>query len=489
MTDLSVPLAYLNRGFLILCLLMVTACTPAGPDYQRPDLDPKGPWQSPMIRGLTQEQAAPERLAQWWQIFEDPILSDLIHQAIRANLDLRLALERVTQYRALRKIEGAQTLPSLDTNAGASRTGTSNEKGKGTIETGYTAGLSAGWELDLFGRIRRTIEAADADLAQRQEALRDVLITLVADLAQSYMQVRTDQARLAVVKESIVSQAESFQLTRWRNQAGLTDELAVHQASYNLESARSRIPAIEGSLSAAMNRVAILTGKRPGSLNALLLPPAPLPDLPPTVAVGLPADAIRRRPDIREAENALIAQTARVGVATADLYPKLSLSGSIGMEAISPARLLDSIADPSHWLRKILAAVSWNLFDAGAIRTRIQVQSSLQKQALIQYEAAILNAVEEVENCLVSYANEQTRKETLVRAVAQAQIAAQLAQKKYAAGLTDFTTVLESQRTALSFKSDLAQCRGTMVANLILLYRALGGGWAPIDTLTDRKLP
>jgi len=440
-----------------------------------------------MIRGLTLEQANPERLARWWQIFKDPALSDLIDQAIRANLDLCLALERVSQYRALREIERADTLPSLDADISASRTGTSNEKGQGTIETKYAAGLSASWEIDLFGLVRRAIEAADADLSVRQEALRDVLITLVANLAQSYMEVRTYQARLAVVRESIVSQTESRQLTLWRNQAGLTDELAVHQASYNLESAKSKIPALESSLSAAMNRVAILTGKRPGSLHAFLEKPVPLPDLPPTVAVGLPADAIRRRPDIREAENELIAQTARVGIATADLYPKLSLSGSIGMEAISPARLADSIVDPSHWLRKILGAVSWNLFDAGAIRQKIQVQSSLQKQALIQYEAAILDAVEEVENDLVAYASEQTRKDALVRAVAEAEQAELLAQKKYAAGLTDFTTVLESQRTILSFRSDLAQSRGAMVANLILLYRALGGGWAPI--LNDRNLP
>ncbi len=480
----------LFRRFWIFCfLIMAAGCTTAGPDYESPGLVPQGPWHSPMIQGLALEQADPERLARWWQIFGDPILSDLIDQAILDNLDLRLALARVTQYRALRKIEGADTRPTLDTSGSAAWTGTSNEKGKGTTDTAYTAGLAAGWEIDLFGRIRRSMEAADADLAAQQEALRDVLISLAADLAQSYIEVRTSQARLAVVRESISSQTESRQLTLWRYQAGLTDELAVRQASYNLESAKSKIPGLENSLSAAMNKVAVLTGKRPGHLHTLLSEVVSLPELSPTVAVGLPADAIRRRPDIREAENELMAQTARVGVATADLYPKLSLAGSIGVEGISPGRLAGNIADPSHWLRKIMASVSWNLFDAGAIKKKILVQSSLQKQALIRYESAILNAVEEVENCLVKYANEQTRYDILVRAVAEAEQAERLARKKYLSGLTDFTAVLESQRTQLSFRNDLSESRGTMVSNLILLYKALGGGWGPIETLNDRKLP
>ncbi len=477
------------RGFWMLCLLAAAGCTAVGPDYESPGLVPQEPWHSPMIQGLTLEQANPEHLAQWWQIFNDPILSDLIDQAILANLDLRLALARVTQYRALREIEGADTRPTLDTSGSAAWTGTSNEKGKGTVDTAYTAGLTAGWEIDLFGRIRRSIEAANADLAAQQEALRDVLISLVADLAQSYIEVRTYQARLAVVRESITSQTESRQLTLWRYQAGLTDELALRQASYNLESAKSRIPTLESSLSATMNRVAVLTGRRPGWVHTLLSDVVSLPELSPTVAVGLPADVIRRRPDIREAENELMAQTARVGVATADLYPSLSLAGSIGVEGISPGRLAGNITDPSHWLRKIMTSVSWNLFDAGAIRKKILVQSALQKQALIRYESAILDAVEEVENCLVNYANEQTRHDILVRAVAEAGQAEQLAQKKYLAGLTDFTAVLDAQRTQLSFRNDLAESRGTMVSNLILLYKALGGGWAPIETLNHRELP
>ncbi len=302
----------------------------------------------------------------------------------------------------------------------------------------------------------------------------------MADLADSYINVRTAQIRLNVVRQSIDSQTESFQLTQWQNQAGLTDELDVHQARYSLENAKAQIPALESTLSDAMNRVAVLSGLAPGTLNEKLASPRPLPALPATIAVGLPADALRRRPDIREAEYELVTQTAQVGVATADLYPKLTLSGSIGVDTLTPAALIDNTLDPSNWARSLAASLSQTLFDAGSIRKNIEVQTSLQKQALIQYETAILSALEEVENSLVAYAKEQIRLEHLTVAAQQALIAEELAKKKYESGLIDFTTVLTSQQTVLSYESDLATSQGSCVSNLITLYKVLGGGWTPI---------
>nr|WP_320192308.1 efflux transporter outer membrane subunit [uncultured Desulfobacter sp.] len=466
--------------FIFVTLL--TGCKAVGPDYKQPDLIPDGSWHAPMQKGLAQTPADPEQLSQWWTVLNDPVLTDLISRAVQNNLDVQLALERIRQYRLLKEIEQSDRLPTVNASGVASWSGTSNEEGTGTVSKAYSAGLDASWEIDLFGRIQRAIEAADATLSAKQEALRDTLVSLVGDLAASYIDVRTAQIRLNVVRQRIDSQTESFQLTQWQNQAGLTDELDVHQARYSLESAKAQIPALESTLSEAMNRVAVLSGLAPGTLNEKLIPPCPLPTLPATIAVGLPADALRRRPDIREAEYELIAQTAQVGVATADLYPKLTLSGSIGVDALSPAELIDNTLDPSDWARSLAASLSHTLFDAGAIRKNIKVQNSLQEQALIQYESAILSALEEVENALVAYAKEQIRLEHLTVAAEQARTAEDLAKKKYESGLVDFTTVLTSQQTVLSYESDLATSQGTCVSNLITLYKVLGGGWTPIKS-------
>ena len=468
---------------MMLFLAMTFAgCKSVGPEYHKPDLVPKGNWHAPMQKGLSGNPTDPALLAQWWTILNDPVLTDLIIKAVENNLDVRLALERIRQYRLLKGIEAADMLPTVNASAGASWTGTGNGDGSGTTGKSYSAGLDVSWELDLFGRIQRSIEAADASLAAKQEALRDALVSLVADLADSYIDVRTAQTRLCVVKQSIGSQTESFQLTQWQNQAGLTDELDVHQARYSLESAKAQIPALEATLAEAMNRVAVLSGLAPGTLNQKLVSPRPLPTMPATIAVGLPVDALRRRPDIREAEYELIAQTAQVGVATADLYPKLTLSGSIGVDALSPAALIDNALDPSHWARSLAASLSHTLFDAGSIRKNIEVQHSLQKQTLIQYETAILSALEETENALVAYAKEQIRLEHLTVAAQQSMMAEDLAKKKYESGLIDFTTVLTSQQTVLSYESDLAISQGACVSNLITLYKVLGGGWTPIES-------
>lgn len=468
-----------------ICLIFIfvmffTGCKAVGPDYEKPELFPEEGWHAPMQKGLAQTTANPEQIAQWWMVLNDPVLTDLIARAVQKNLDVKLALERIRQYRLLKGIKQSDKLPSVNTSGGASWSGTSNENG--SVSKSFNAGLDASWEIDLFGRIQRSIEAADATLSAKQEALRDALVSLTADLAGSYIDVRTAQIRLNVVRQSIDSQTESFRLTRWQNQAGLTDELDVHQARYSLESAKAQIPALESTLSDAMNRVAVLSGIAPGTLNEELTPPTPLPTLPETIAVGLPADALRRRPDIREAEYELIAQTAQVGVATAELYPKLTLSGSIGVDTLTPADLIDNTLDPSHWARSLAASLSHTLFDAGAIRKNIEVQNSLQEQVLIQYESAILSALEEVENALVAYAKEQIRLEHLTVAAEQALTAEDLAQKKYAAGLVDFTTVLTSQQTVLSYQSDLAVSRGACVSNLITLYKVLGGGWPPVKS-------
>ncbi|MGD8549231.1 MAG: efflux transporter outer membrane subunit, partial [Desulfobacterales bacterium] len=360
-------------------------------------------------------------------------------------------------------------------NASASATNYRNSENSSSFQEHklYSAGFDAGWEVDVFGGIRRSVEAAQANLEATQMDLYDVLVSLLAEVALNYVEVRTFQTALTVTESNIKSQEETYELNRSRYQAGIINELAVQQSLYSLEQARSLIPALQTGLEAAKNRLAVLLGEKPGAVHHELAERKPIPVPPVTVAVGVPAEAMRRRPDIRRAERNLAAQTARVGVATADLYPKFHLIGSIGLESVSTGNLLTP--DSRTW--SITPGISWNIFRGGAIRQNIKVQSARQEQALIQYESAVLNAQEEVENVLVAYEKQQRRRESLAAATSAAQKAVQLAQDQYKVGLVDFSNVLDAQRSLLSFQDQLAQSNGAVTSNLIRLYKALGGGW------------
>ena len=262
-------------------------------------------------------------------------------------------------------------------------------------------------------------------------------------------------------------------MTQWRFEAGLTTQLDVEQAKLNLEQTRAQIPSLQTGLEAAKNRLAVLLGKHPGNLENELAERKSIPTAPLTIAVGVPADVLRNRPDVRKAERQLAAQTARIGVSTADLYPKLSLTGSIGLEALSPGKLFASGND-SYGLS---LPISWNLFDAGRVRQNIKVQNALQEQALVRYEAAILSALEEVENALIAYAQEQNRLQALSLAEQAAEKAFDLAKSRYTSGLTDFQVVLDSQRSLLSAQDSRVVSEAQVTADLIGLYKKLGGGW------------
>jgi NodT family efflux transporter outer membrane factor (OMF) lipoprotein len=445
-----------------------------GPDYVPPDTQVSTNWNTQLEGSLNTEEMDPNTLARWWTTINDPELSRLIERAKANNLDLRNARARIWEARARRGITIASVYPSLDVMGSATR---SRSKENKTTSSLYSAGFDAGWEMDIFGGVRRSVEAVDADLQTVQENLHDVLVSLLAEVALNYIELRTYQARLAVVQASIEAQSETYQLTLWRYEAGLNDELAVQQARYNLESSRSQIPTLLTGLEQSMNSMAVLLGEEPGKLSKELEKPEPIPVAPLDVAVGVPADIIRRRPDIRSAERALAAQTARIGVARASLYPSFTLNGSIGLEALSMRKF-----SSAGWSLSGGPRLSWPIFDAGAIRQNIEVQSALTEQSLIQYEAVVLTALQEVENALVSYAQEQQRRENLLQATQSAKRAAELAHQKFQAGLTDFSDVLDTQRSLLSFQDQLAQSQGTVTSNLVRLYKALGGGWGPLTS-------
>jgi NodT family efflux transporter outer membrane factor (OMF) lipoprotein len=386
---------------------------------------------------------------------------------------VQTAQSRVREARALRGISRSRLLPTVDATGAAAKIRSSESGDTGQQIEFYSAGFDAGWELDIFGGVRRSIEAAQADLEASREQLHDLMITLMAEVALNYLDVRIFQARLAITRTNIDTQAETYQLNRSRHQAGIIDELAVQESLRILESSRSQIPAIEADLAAAKHRIGVLLGQRPGAFANALADEKAIPDLPASVAIGIPAETLRRRPDIRRAERAVAAQTARIGVATADLYPKFQLIGTIGIESIDSGDLL-------NWSSRVWSIgprASWNLFDAGAIRNNIEVQNARQEQAIIQYREAVLLAQEEVENALTAYVKEQRRRDSLDRAVAAAQRAELLARDKYRAGLVDFNNVLDAQRSLLLLQNELNLSTGAATANLVRLYKSLGGGW------------
>ncbi|MBI5895725.1 MAG: TolC family protein, partial [Desulfobacterales bacterium] len=327
--------------------------------------------------------------------------------------------------------------------------------------------------IDIFGGVRRSVEAADADLSATQEDLNSVLVSLLAETALNYVDVRSLQTRVEVAETNVKVLEETYQLTQSRFKSGLTDELAVQGALYILDGTRSQIPVLKTRLEAAMNRVAVLLGAYPGAMHAELLPKARVPVPPKSVAVGVPAEALRNRPDVRRAERQLAAQTARIGVAKADLYPRFSLIGTIGYQSLESDELFEG--DNLGWAWG--PNVSWALFRGGAILRNIDVQEARQEQALKQYQSTVLGALEEAESAMAAYVGEQQRRDSLITATQAATQAFTLARNQYEAGLVDFSVVLIAQQAMLSYEDQLAQSEGTVTTNLVRLYKSLGGGW------------
>ncbi len=465
----------------VVVTLLISGCAMMGPDYIKVEPEVPQAWHSQLTGGLMGGQVDSALLAQWWQGFNDPVLASLEDGAVQGNLDLQEARARVREARALRGGSRAGLFPSLNAMASATKSRSSGNVGGGGEAEMYSVGFDAGWELDIFGGKRRALEAAQADLEASRAALRDVLVSLTAEVGINYVDVRAYQARLAAARDNLAAQQNTYELNESRYQAGLIAELAVQQSRYNLERTRSQIPQLETGLAQVMNRLAVLLGKRPGALQKKLAQVEPVPTAPIAITVGIPAAALRRRPDIRQAERELAAQTARIGAATADLYPKFQLSGSIGLESMR----LENLPEWASRLFRIGPSFSWNIFDAGMIRCNIEVQNARQEQALVRYKTTVLEALEEVENALTSFVKEQDRLNALTHATAAAGKADQVARDRYQAGLVDFSNVLDAQRSLLSFQDELAQSTGAVTADLIRLYKTLGGGWVAEDRGQD----
>jgi len=457
---------------LLPVALMVSGCAAVGPDYVSPTPDVPAAWQrGDMTAGVTTAETIGD-VSQWWLHFSDPRLSELIEQSLRGNTDLRSAQARLREARARRVLAGANLFPTVTTSASARQSKGSAEVGSGNTTELYSAGFDASWEPDVFGGVRRGTEAAQVDLEASTASLYNTQVSLVAEVARNYVELRAFQTRLAIARNNLASQAETLQLTDWRAQAGLVSSLDVEQARANVEQTRAQIPSLETSLAESEHRLAILLGQAPGALREKLAAPAPIPTVSDQVAIGIPADVLRRRPDVRAAERQLAAETARIGQAEAARYPNFTLSGSIGLEALSLGALGGNAVT-----RSLLASVRQTIFDAGRLRQQVEIQNAIQERALVSYEAAVLTALQDVENALVSLANSRDRQAALRSAVEAARNAALLARNRYASGLIDFQTVLNTERTVLTIEDSLASAEAEGATALVQLYKALGGGW------------
>jgi len=437
-----------------------------GPEYARPTL-PEHAWHEPLSGGLSDARADPSALAAWWQQLDDPLLAALVASADAGNLDLVAARKRVREVRSQRAVAEAALFPTLRAKVALSPVDPSGSSGK------QATGLEGTWNTDLFGGLRRALEAATADADAGEEARRDVQVAVSAEVAQAYADVRSFQSRLAIADSDVDLQSEALDLAGWRAKAGLTTALDVDQARTNLEQTRAQIPTLRTGLEQAKNRMAVLLGREPGSLEAELAPAKPIPRPPTAIAIGVPADTLQRRPDVRRAERELAAETARIGAAKAQGYPSFSFTGTIGTEAISPA----TFTHPAGLAGAAVASLVQVIFDHGAIHAKVRAQKAVRAQALARFESTVLHALEQVENGITAYGEEQSRASALEAAAAAAERAATDSQQRYASGLIDFQVVLDADRSLHSIQDQLVVSRGQVLSDLIELYRSLGGGW------------
>ncbi|MCX7099454.1 MAG: efflux transporter outer membrane subunit [Methylococcales bacterium] len=462
---------------LALILLTLSGCL-VGPDYKQPASHLPVNWS---VKSPAQTIAIKNRqFERWWTIFNDPTLTRLMARVQAGNLDLRQAQARLREARARRGLAKAGLFPTLNARASGAQTGSSEEAGSGLTSEFYSNKFDASWEVDVFGKLRRGLEAADASLQASGDDLNNVMVSVYAETALNYVEVRSYQARLAVAEANLGAQLDTYQLTVWRYQAGLTTQLDQDQAKVNAETTRALIPTLTSGLAQAQHRLAVLLGLAPGALLPLLTPVQAIPVAPVSVAVGIPADVLRQRPDVRSAERNLAAQTAKIGVATAARYPNFNLTGSIGLESLAYANLYSASAKAFQ----MAASAALTLFDGGRLRSNVDIQTAIQEQAMAFYEATILQALRDVENALTAFAQEQSRRDTLRVAEQAGRSALALALQQYESGTVDFLRVLDAQRTLFSVQNQLVQSDAEVASNLIRLYKALGGGWPITHPIT-----
>jgi efflux transporter, outer membrane factor (OMF) lipoprotein, NodT family len=431
------------------------------------------------VSGDIRQAPSAQRLASWWNSLGDDVLTHLIFISLQNNRDLEVARSRVNEARAALGVSKADLLPWLDSvNSWTNADGSDNSTAPGSANI-YRLGIDASWEIDIFGGQRQKVRAAEGDLAAAYADLHNAWVSLSSEVALNYLNLRTLQARLDIARQNLSLQTDTLELLQSQYDSGLTDALALNQAKYTVEQTKATIPPLQEGIETSMNALAILCGTVPGSLEELLGKALPIPQVDPANLVGIPAEALRRRPDIQSAEMQLLAQTARKKSAKTDLYPKLNLIGSIGLESLSTGSLFSSDSYGFSFGPRI----TWPIFHGGAIRKNIEVQTAREEQLLAAYEGTVLRAVAEVRNALAADTQERQRNEALRRGVEAARTAVDVAEDKYRNGLSDFNNVISAQAALLSLQDQYMTSEGQLTSNVVQLFKALGGGWEPLMEL------
>lgn len=462
-----------------LGLVLLSAGCLVGPDYQPPRPELPGRWAEQPAAPAQAAAPAAGDLARWWTVFDDPVLVSLEERALESNLDLAQAAARLRQARASRGIAAGGLGPELDASGSYQRSrygsspGRTSSGSSSTVGDQYQAGFDAGWEVDIFGGRRRGLEAADADLAAAGEALRAVQVSLAAEVARNYLELRTLQRRESIARANLAAQRRTAQLTRQRQRAGFVSGLDAANAEAQAATTAAQIPPLTASIRQTIHGLGLLLGREPAALSGELSPAAGIPQAPPEVPTGLPSDLLRRRPDIRQAESRLHGATARIGVATADLFPRFTLSGAAGYQSTA----LHSWFDWAGAFWSIGPSFNWPIFASGRIEANIELQKALTEEALLAYRQTVLNSLREVEDALAASGAEQDHRRELAAAVDANRRAVDLSTMLYTEGQVDFLNVLQAQGALFASQDALARSDGAVCGNLIALYKALGGGW------------
>lgn len=464
-----------RRKLALLCTVLLSACA-VGPDYKIPATDAGAAYANAASSEFSEQSVE----VSWWKLFEDPELSELVEQTVQHNRDLKAARANLHEARALYLDAGLNLAPSLTSHANE----TVQKRSLGALNNLhyaprdiklYNAGFDAFWEIDFFGRLRRNVEASGDEVEAQEASIRDLSVSLIGEVARNYFELRGLQNQLAVVKKNAENQLRTLNITQLRLEAGRGTELDTARATAQLNATRATVPPLEYASHQAMHRLSVLTGQLPGTLTQKLSQSARLPTIPKTIRIGSPAELLRRRPDIRMAERGLAAATARIGVATADLFPRVTFVGTIALEASSLAGLGAGGSDSYSFGPRI----SWSALSMSHVYALIKAADARAEASLAQYEQTVLNALEETENALVNYNREKVRREWLISAAQASVRAHELAHLRYAEGISDFLTVLDAELRLLQDQEHLAQSETATATSLAALYKALGGGWEP----------
>ena len=474
-----------------LAFLAPCGCTATGPDFAPPD---------PMLPGVSffgkPEPAAAAQLAasdhfevdpKWWAAFRDPVLTSLAERAVAANLDVSSATLRLAQSRFERGVTAAAAFPALNGNASYQRELFSQNGVLSLVKpfapastpfvippiSIWQTGFDASWEIDIWGRVRRQVEAADAQVEVSEFQRRHTLVSTLAELARDYIELRGTQTQITITKANLESSREILQWTKTRAEKGLTTELDVENAAAQVEAVRARLPTLEDQESVEINALSLILDEPPGALRGELARAKPIPPAPPHVPLGIPSELARRRPDIRQAEAQLHAATATIGVAVADFYPRVTFNGNVEFNALD----LKNLWKGSSLQYVVGPSLSLPIFQGGRLKSTLELREAQQQEAAIAYHKTVLQAWHEVVNALVACRTEQARRARLKAQTDHSRRALALARVRYANGVAEFLTVLDAERTMLQAELQYAQSTAAVSTNLVQLYKALGGGW------------